>query len=215
MPDQTRLQTAAKSLLDAAVGFVISHPVAVVSTVGGAVMAYLAAATTWLSAYGPIAWGGAFLAAFILIGLAWWTIGVAESRYHLNRFIKRRALTADINPLDDHFTRRRIKLIDFFHPFYRPNQAVKFQDCELFGPAVIYLRTGVTFLHSELLSCEAVIVKPNSKVVGATVFESCTFERCKIYGVTFFLSKGDYLALTTLIGTEHFKAISDGTVGDI
>lgn len=39
--------------------------------------------------------------------------------------------------LDGHFSKKRVRVTDFFHPFFRPTVAAKFDDCELLGPGVI------------------------------------------------------------------------------
>ena len=52
-----------------------------------------------------------------------------------------------INPLDGHFSKKRVRVTDFFHPFFRPTAAAKFEDCELLGPGVIYLDGGQLLLR--------------------------------------------------------------------
>lgn len=199
---------------DTAVDFVIAKIGTILPLLFGLLMGYLAAATKWLNVYGPIAWGVAFLLGFLVFGAGWWVVAIAQRVIAQTRFARRREETAAINPLDDHFTRRRINLFDFFHPYYQSIKAAKFLDCELYGPAVIYPMAG-TFLNTNFNGCEAVIVKLHTSVIGATGFENCTFERCTFYRVTFLFTKENYLQMKQQLSGKPVPVISDGTVGDL
>jgi hypothetical protein len=210
-----RKNLAARSMWDAFVDFLIAKAGTILPLLFAAVMAYLAAVSKWLNAYGPVAWGAVGITTFLVVAVSWWIVVQAQARYVQTRFAKKHEESTGINPLDDHFTRQRINLVDFFHPFYKPTRLAKFQDCELFGPAVIAL-TGKSTLHTgEFNGCEVVIIKPEVTVVGATVFENCTFERCKFFRVTFLLSKDQYRSMTEQVKGDRMSVISDGTAGEL
>lgn len=205
---------ATRSGLDWLVDFAVEKWPYILAAVGGTVMTVLAAVTKWLAVYGPVAWGAIGIASFLILAGGLRVIATAQQILAHNRFAKKREQTTGINPLDDHFSRQRINLADFFHPFYKPTRLAKFQDCEVFGPAVIIIMSG-TLDGCTFNGCEAVIVKRQVMVIGAIAFEKCTFERCAFYRVTFLLVKELYLHMMEQSRGDRMPVISDGTAGNL
>ncbi|SRR6266566_3863228 len=177
------------------------------------VMTWLASVAAFLKPYGAVAWGAVGLvSALVAAGVfLLWSVG---RRYWVQaRFEARRAETSAVNPLAGHFSKQRLRLMDFFHPFMQATVAAKFEDCELLGPAVIFLN-GCTLFHPYLLNCEAVIAKQGAATVGAIAFQGCVFDRCKIYNATFIMTKDQYSHMKDSAG-QGLRVISDGTAGDL
>src|ERR1700680_485132 len=111
---------ASRSGLQWFVDFLIEKWPLILGGVGGTRMGFLARATDWMKTYGPVAWGAVGVGSFLLLVGAIWVVAIAQRIRAQTLFARRREETAQINPLEDHFVKRRIKLFDFFHPFYHP-----------------------------------------------------------------------------------------------
>lgn len=170
-------------LLDQAV----EHWPALISVAGGGLMTYLASISEWLAPYGPVAWGAVGLLTILLLALGYLLYGMARARTAVAYYTTARASSSAINVLAPSHERERIDLADFFHPFYRPTEHVRFEGCELYGPAVILL-DGCNLDGPEMHDCEVVICAPNAKIMGGTHFRNCSFIRCRFYRVTLLMS---------------------------
>jgi hypothetical protein len=130
------------------------------------------------------------------------------------RSVTDRSLAVSINPLDDKFVKQKIKLADFFDPKYaKATKNAKFQDCDLHGPATIWINGG-SLDNCGFGSCNAVIVRDGPVSGGVTVFETCIFERCSFFDATLLLGKNHYLRFKEQVG-EGILLVSDGTVGEL
>jgi hypothetical protein len=58
----------------------IEHWPSIVVVSGGAVMAYLASVSQWLSGYGPVAWGSAGVATILVLAFAFFLFSIAKSK---------------------------------------------------------------------------------------------------------------------------------------
>jgi hypothetical protein len=188
--------------------------ISVLFTGGG--MAYLAAFTDWMKPWGPIGWAAiGFLSMIIVIGcyaIYWWA-----RRYKTTiAFTEKLLQSTTINPLSDNFSKQRIKLVDFFNTFYQPVKTTKFQDCELLGPSNFY-PTGCSFHSPGFINCQVVIIAQNKKIIGATQFNNCIFERCRFFEVIFYMEKDEYLSWKIELGAgiEKMTIISDGNAGNL
>lgn len=181
--------------------------------IGGGIMAYLASASAWIAAYGPIGWGAAAVATMLLLAVVFWFVGVAREKFVLARFAERQARAATVNPLARRFESQRIRLADFYHPFFKLNEGQRFEHCELFGPAHVAI-FGSIIRHSGFYDCEAVIVREGIGVKGVVGFRDCAFEHCSFFRTTFYMSKAQYLQMKEAVG-EGPPVISDGTAGKL
>ena len=73
---------------------------------------------------------------------------------------------------------------------------------------------GGTMLNSQFVDCEAVIVRGDRPIRGATLFRVCTINRCKLFRVTFVVNVQMYQALPAE-AKAGLTVISDGRVGDL
>jgi len=108
---------------------------------------------------------------------------IYRNRKVLTDFEVRRSESLEVNPRADHFSKRSMQLSDFFHPFFVPYEKVKFEDCDLFGPAVIVIWGG-SLDHVTLVECDTVVIrndKPGVPCRTGMVFKDCIFHRVKIY----------------------------------
>jgi hypothetical protein len=182
----------------------------------GGGMTYLAAVTDWMKPWGQIGWAAiGFLSMFVVIScyaIYWW----ARRNKAATTFTEKIFQSTTINPLSDIFSKQRIKLSDFFNPFYEPVETAKFQDCELLGPSNIF-PVGSTFLKSGFLGCQVVIFAQDTTLIGVTAFKNCIFERCKFFQVTFYMTKDQYINLKKQAGTQiqGMPIISDGNAGNL
>ena len=86
-------------------------------------MTYLAAISQWLNAYGPVAWGFAGLLGALITALIYWVYAFAAQKIAVSAFVAQVSKPADnINPLEDAFHKRRIKIQDLVDPFRREDQ---------------------------------------------------------------------------------------------
>jgi hypothetical protein len=186
---------------------------------GAGVMSALARATVWLSAWGPIAWGGTFLAAFLALYGAFLagvrvTARARETRA-MARYTEMVAGNQSINPLDRLFERKRVNLSDFYHPFFKWHENPIFRHSEIFGPANLIVRGMPTFVHSNFNDCEYVIVKPGSKLTNVVGLDSPILENCDVYRVTFFLLPDDARRFAEAAGgCNRLNVISQGIPSD-
>lgn len=158
-------------------------------------MTYLASISAWLAPYGPVAWGGVGIGALLLFALTYLIYGHARAHAALAYFAEAQAKTATVNALAPTHTHERITLADFFHPFYEPVQGVRFDHCELFGPANIAIESCALLENIGFIDCEVVIVRTDIPVKGATMFRHCTFSRCTFYRATLLMNQAMFNGL--------------------
>ena len=152
----------------------------------GGVFAWLAAATEWLNAYGPITWGiaGAFgVVIFVSVLAIWAKFALLVER---RRHARLQTESFDpINPLNDDFRKMRINLSVFDSPF--PGDVVankKFDDCELIGPATVILIGGNLIIKNETTNCNFVRVRNDFHLYGVIAFKDCTIQECRLLNMT-------------------------------
>lgn len=185
----------------------------IVILVGGSIMSYLAAISHWLAPYGPVAWGAVGIASVLVLALIYWLYGTARVKIGVSDYVRAKAQTAAVNVLAPTHNNERIDLPQFFHPFYKPTEHVRFENCELFGPASLVI-DGCTIVNSGFFDCELVIARPDRPIKGAMVFKHCTITRCSLFRVTFLMKYDTYKNLPDEM-KKGLVLISDGRIGDI
>lgn len=198
MPERKGPRAWVSSALGGLVDQVIQHWAALVSIGGGAVMGYLASISAWLAPYGPVAWGGVAVVSLVVISLAALGWSKATEIRALARYANARALAGGANALAPTHDHERIVLSDFYHPFYKPVETVRFEHCDLMGPANVFM-DGCTLTDSGLHDCEAIIVAKGTAVRGAVGFKHCTFARCHIFRATLLMFPEQYVALQSAL----------------
>jgi len=149
--------------------------------------------TPAMQEYSPISWvaaGFAGLAAVTIILVGWAFI---YSTFSLARRTAQIIEKSGVNPLDERFDRKNIRLLDFYRPQYVPHKDKDFRNCEVTGPGLVYF-TGVTFDHCKYRHVQIVVVGEGNRW-GMTVFENAKFLNCDILNITMMMSKAAYETL--------------------
>ena len=154
-----------------------SSLVAVVSALSG----WVAHETAWIKVYGPIAWwfgglAGAITAVLLLAILSYIRLTLIRGSA-----IQKWTREVDtINPLDNEFTRRRIRVADLANPVVKSVTKKRFIECELMGPAIIGLKNNISLSHVSFINCDCVLVKPQ----GAPIHNMIAFDQIEMLGGT-------------------------------
>lgn len=202
------------SLKSWVVDWLIGHwPTIVAAVIGGGGMAYLASASAFLNKHGPVAWGAVGLSSFLVLAVSLACVGYWKERSALADFARKSTLSVTSNPLSPVHSNERIQLIDFFHPYYKPLTNIRFENCDLMGPASVYSEGG-TFDRCGFNQCEVVIVRTDRPVIGGIHLRRPTLVNCNLYRITFLMPVDQFNNLPAEM-KSGVPVISDGRVGDI
>jgi hypothetical protein len=167
------------------------------SSAASAIAGWAAHATQLLNPYAPFSWVaaiilGALISACVYALFARAKLWIVQSNIQSD-FYK----SSDrINPLDESFQTRRIKIADLVSPIEPIIRSKTFIDCELIGPANIALSGTapgkLSMNGTGFIKCNACRIKDNIFVTNAILFEDCTFIRGKLFGVTLFVNEYSY-----------------------
>jgi hypothetical protein len=193
--------------------FIEHWPVLFAVFVGGGGMSYLASITHWISAYGPAAWGGVGILTILILSFTYFLYANARMKLSSAEYQRRKGEIYGTNVLSPVHENERISLADFYHPFFRPTENARFENCDLMGPALVAVN-GCNFLHGSFIDCEIVIAREDRPVKGAMMFGFCTFLRCRLYRVTFIVNIKQYRNFPADM-RAGVPVISDGRIGDI
>ena len=148
--------------------------------VAGGGMTYLSAVTEWTAALGPAGVGAigllSALIAYIAISYAQLLRAKRRAQDTEARAIDHWQHQTDaINPLDDTFHRKRINLADLAHPTKRKIIGKKFTDCQLVGPANLFIFHNTTFFNVGFIDCDIVLTKQDAVLSNVTGLENSSF----------------------------------------
>lgn len=172
----------------------------IVALFGSGGMTYLATITEWLKPWGPIAYGAIALSTVIIGGLVYALVGTVRAKLMLVQIYDRTSKSSNINVLLDKFERTKIRVADFFHPYGKIIENVKFQDCEIYGPTPMFV-LYCTFQDGSFTNCDVVILDSGVNMTGAVAFKQCIFERSHFYNVTLFVTRGMYDDMVRQLGS--------------
>jgi len=178
----------------------IEHwPALTLAIVSGGGMTYLAAVSQWLNQYGPVAWGFAGLIGLGLAALVYWLYSSAVHRLAMSAYVGLLSKTSDaINPLDNVFNRRRIKIQDLIDPFTHEVRGKTFTDCDLVGPANIFFEGVGTLNGVGFYNCNCVLANRNFVPNTISRFTDVHIIRGRIIAATLFMSPGMKAAMGDL-----------------
>ena len=189
----------------------------IVGFFAGGGMSYLASVTAWLRPWGPIGYGAIGYLTFVMTALGsayiYYLISLAREKSTVAAYVARSMQTIATNVLAPTHNHERIRLADFFHPFYKPTKNVRFEDCELHGPANIFLAGG-TMVDSTFADCEIIITRSDRPMRGILVFENCMILRCEVYRATLLMDITHYNGIPAPMRAA-LPVVSDGRIGDI
>jgi hypothetical protein len=214
MAETTVRKRAIKAGLDWLWGKAIERwPELVTAVIAGGGMTYLARASAWLAPYGPVAWGGIGLLSMLVVAFAYFLVSLGRARRALSTYVLAKTSAAAVNVLAPIHQDARIELSHFYHPYFQPVENVRFEHCELMGPANVAFFGG-TFDHCGFIDCEIVIVREDRLIRGASSFKNCLMMRSKLYRLTLIMNYQSYLLLPGEIRSA-VPVISDGRIGDV
>lgn len=148
---------------------------------------WAARATNVLAEYAPLSWVAiGFMGLFGYAGcVALYGIG---QRYNVRaRYdAKFMAETGGVDPLSKVFEGKRIFLNDFVLPSNPFVDGKSFVDCEIVGPANIYLAMNNDIRDVKPNRVDAVALSGTNPFFNGFTFRSCTFRNCTFHRVTLF-----------------------------
>lgn len=163
-------------------------PIVIGTTFTGTVTGLAAKLTTALDSYSPFSWTIATLTGGCLFLLSAWIWSAARVNLERIEYAKEQSkIKDDFNPVDQIYTKKRIFLQNFRTQFNDRVSNKTFVDCELYGPAVIFLSNKISLSGINIAACEFVCVKNGSNLYNCIVFEDFTVTRGKMRGLTIFV----------------------------
>lgn len=89
----------------------------------------------------------------------------------------------------DHFERERINIADFYSKYAVVHENKSFQDCEIQGPGVIYLRENCEMPQMACAISDFVVIGEGSVINSAAHFRNTSFRNCKFSFVVVFTTE--------------------------
>jgi hypothetical protein len=89
--------------------------------------------------------------------------------------------------LRDRFEREKIKVENFYSPFFLLNENKYFEDCEIQGPGSILFLGASSLDGCVFKMCDYIVVKEGDKINTAAQFKNSTFKGCKFFDVALYL----------------------------
>jgi hypothetical protein len=157
-------------------------------------LGWLAAITEWALRLGPIGIGA--IAVFgglvvnLLLAAAQRLRASAREKALIVEFARERAKGGDaINPLDNEFHRKRVKIEALAHPLRRTVSKKRFTDCQLVGPANILIQGGGTYTNMQFSNCDFIVPKDNVALYNIIVFDDVTVIGGEFMNTTIYVTR--------------------------
>jgi hypothetical protein len=162
-----------------------------------ALPAWATKAAGMLSEYAPLSWVATGFLGLLCYSLAVFLYGTGRQRSVRSRYDAKFMLeTGGVDPLAKVFEGKRIYLNDFVLPSNPFVDGKNFVDCEIVGPANIFLQYGNGFGDMPAIKIDAVALPPEARFYNGYTFTNCNFRGCTFHRVTFFWSANEAQALT-------------------
>ena len=158
-----------------------------IPTTSFALPAWATWASRMFSDYAPLSW---VIAGFS--GLLVYAACVAMHGFGRHRTVRSRydekflSGTGGVDPLSKVFEGKRIFLNDFILPSNPLVNGKTFVDCEIVGPANIYLDHDNNINEIQAGKVDAVALSGKNQFINGFVFTSCTFRKCTFHRITLF-----------------------------
>jgi hypothetical protein len=148
---------------------------------------------SWFSAFAPLSWVSAGLMGFLLFCFGFYVYSVARGRVVRARYdVRALEKGGNANPMEKVFERKRIFINEFALPSGTFITDKTFVNCEIIGPANIYLVAGNSVNDTILPNCDAVAIEHSVQPFNSYGFISCTFRNCSFQRITFLISEKEY-----------------------
>lgn len=155
--------------------------------------AWAAKETSLLAEYAPLSWIAAGLTAFLVVSLVYLVSSIARSvsiRARYNRNLYERS--GFVDPMAKTFEGKRIFLADFCLPSDPYITGKTFINCEIVGPANLFLRLGNRVDENQFPHCDAVALSPEARFYNGITLDSCMFRGCSFKRITFMITPEEY-----------------------
>lgn len=157
----------------------------------GGIGAWLASTVEWIDQFGAFGWYVAGLVCVLIAVLA--GLSVAGLRYLWIRAGATRKWqyeVHDINPLAKEFHKQRIKFLDLAHPITKSISGKRIVDCELMGPANLFMKGKGGITGANLNNCDVVVVQSHKAVPinNVVVIEDTDIIGGDVWECTIFIS---------------------------
>ncbi|MGR3660987.1 MAG: hypothetical protein ACU0CA_07320 [Paracoccaceae bacterium] len=175
------------------------------------------AVTSWatraagvFSQYAPLSWIVAGFVGLLIYALSVFLYGVGQSRTVRSKYDANFLLeTGGVDPLSKVFEGKRIYLNDFILPSNPIVEGKNFVDCEIVGPANIYLGIGNSINDVKPFHVDAVALSGKNDFTNAYNFHNCTFRNCTFHRVTLFFHPEEVPKLQHLDWLNWITVISN------
>lgn len=155
--------------------------------------AWVTAATQQFQAYAPLSWTVAGFAGMLLVALMWALVGYGYRSLIRARYDARLIESSGIvNPMDRTLEGKRIFVDHLVLPSHPHILNKTFVDCEIIGPANIYLVEGSQAVENKLPRIDAVFIAPGHKFHNGVAFHACLFKGCSFQRITIFVDELGY-----------------------
>lgn len=156
------------------------------SSVMGLFTGWLSSGVAWINQFGWFGWWlsgllGALLTATLLMALSWaryaWVRAGVQQKWAQN--------VDAFNPLDVEHRSKRIRILELMHPITKHIENKRLYDCELIGPANIFMYQHCMFNRIEFYDCVAVAIQADN---SGRIFpgEAVVLKNLEIHGGTIF-----------------------------
>ena len=158
-------------------------------SVVGLTAGWIASYSSWMKKFGAIGWFMTGLISFLLFALAALCLAAARQKWVSTSVTLRWNEKVDnFNPLERDFQRKRMKFHDLASPMGRNVTGKRIRDCELIGPANVFIYRDVELHSNKFDSCVFVVLWPDADgklLTGdAVILEATKIDDSVICGVT-------------------------------
>lgn len=158
-----------------------------------ALPAWAVSAMEMFQHYAPLSWVLAGFAGLVVSVVAFAVFSLAYGRWVRSRYNRRLyEKTGFVDPMAKTFEDKRIFLSEFCLPSDQFIEGKTFINCEIIGPALLYLRRDNKAYEQKLPYCDAVVLRRNRIFYNGIVLDNCTFRASSFKRITLIASEDEY-----------------------
>ncbi|MBX3576521.1 MAG: hypothetical protein KF723_04885 [Rhizobiaceae bacterium] len=148
----------------------------------------------WLAGYAPLSWVVGGFAGFLLGGIglsfyAWARGRWIRAKYDNNMYQR----SGFVDPMAATFENKRIFLADFVLPSDPHISGKTFINCEIIGPANLFVRFENSVGEQKLPYCDGVVVAHGRNFSNGIIVDSCVFRGCSFKRITIMVTEEGYI----------------------
>lgn len=157
-----------------------------------ALAGYAATLTEALRLYAPLSYVLVVVVVLLLLVAAQALFAIARAKLQIIKFRAFAMRESRVNPLDDTFRTKRLRLIDLAPPVGLHIRKKTFIDCDIVGPANIFIGPDCTVRECNGEVVDGVMSLNSKQPFNCYFFASCIFQECRFYYITFIVPSGMY-----------------------